>query len=1387
MSISLNRLSQEFSVSIDSIVSFLQENGVSIDSASYSYTLIDDEQYQLIVDGLPRKRMRILPWLGGEFNDDPSHNRGLFISYGWQKYKADIFAHAWKTDQYIWFSKGLNSPSLKYWSSNDIKTKCPSALDIEGRMCVDELCEPTGYIPIEVKTSSQESHNSNSDENDKNGMFSPHKTEYPQAHVVGKIDLSALNQQTRPRRKTKEEKREERIAKGLKKKEKQQSAQIAKSVDMETIRDIWQNLVDIQERIIKQRCNPFTIDPESIEVDGNKVRVKIDESQKAKQLDELMRDELGVEDYTPGMDFILVDEEKWQKLQPNQLSKLSIELAKHYIELDTTPTINVTVDYGKDMGGFDKMSLVELRRLDSLLKSASLIEGSIDDTVACIAKVNVNTDEYMRYLFGDHLKMYERKKKKKDKPQIITSLEYKDSYIPWEEYKKFNKSIGLECKYYKIIIKVNDRSASKELSESFDCYFPNTDTFEFLRSYKEDHIREDFLLELNNNITAFINQASFYCPIEDISCGVLFVYTAPRLRIRKAKYSELENYLKEFDHYSFNPETREIGLDFNWREQDISSLIEQIQQDVPFVEITTFDDHKMKCKVQTQMIGYEQLKSFLENKYEDIVISNDSSNHQIKIKLPFENTELYEQICTRLNTDLAQLNVTGFNISFEPYIKGKVRINVKYNHESRMEDIEDSLKEMRRSDFGFMVGETTIQFGKLLKANYPYLVFDIDVEDNEREKIVAAFEQKAVTTIIPMLTGDLEKISRLKNTFTMATTGAELVNPHLQQFIFDAAEANETKDIDYLLMHDGPVYKDLCDNLLNQSINESQKQAIIKAMLADDLAVIQGPPGTGKSTAIAELIWQLVRKGLQQSNRPEFILLTSETNLAVDNAISRILNPYTNLVKPVRFGDEEKLESEGQQFSIELMKRWVQEGDACLYEIDEETDTVIEDNLVLKNWLSNISNRSFMGSQSNDNPVITRWRNYLEHPDESLRKLVYERYIKHANVIGATCSSIGEKRSSIGYTSFFKNYCEVKGVSGKHKRNESIRFTTVIQDESSKSTPAELVLPFVYGERAIVIGDHRQLPPVLDQEEFENIFDFAIKTTSSDSERNRLIALQSYIENHFDEMEVSHFQRLFERIHPSLKGSFNLQYRMHPDINQVIEQFYRDDGGLYCGLVNPEDRGVDDPDFSNPASRYHGIEIPGLIDHNTHVLFVDTSSPEMLDGTSRVNYGEVEVINKLLNLFEDNESYSAYLSHFSRDEDKQIGVISFYGKQIKQLRRVANNHKKIPIRVSTVDRFQGMERNIVIVSMVRSNTIQSMIGQRPDYRRYPKLGYPKQQSLGFAQSPNRLNVALSRARRLLIIVGNRDLFSTRDIYRRLFDTIDANSNNVVVSQNEILS
>ena len=559
-------------------------------------------------------------------------------------------------------------------------------------------------------------------------------------------------------------------------------------------------------------------------------------------------------------------------------------------------------------------------------------------------------------------------------------------------------------------------------------------------------------------------------------------------------------------------------------------------------------------------------------------------------------------------------------------------------------------------------------------------------------------------------------------------------------------------------------------------------------MFADDLAVIQGPPGTGKSTAIAEMIWQLIRKGFEKGNKHERILLTSETNLAVDNAISRIVNSKTNLVKPVRFGGEEKLEPEGLQFSIELMKRWVEEGDSCLLETetDEETDQVVHNNLILKNWLDNISNRSFYKTENGENEIITKWRNYLENPSKTLREIVYNRYIENANVIGATCSSIGDKRAGNadfnGFTSFFHNYCE---VFKQKKKDAKIEFTTVIQDESSKATPAELVLPFVYGHRAIVIGDHRQLPPMLDKEEFEDTLNYAYMCSKNEEDRTEILRLKAFVDEHFEEMEISHFQRLYENIDSSLKATFNYQYRMHPDINEVIEQFYREDGGLRCGLTTPKDLGVDDNDMSNPASRYHGLDIRGLINHNTHVLFIESSTPEMMDGTSRVNYGEIETIDRLLTRFEESSTFQKYLNRFSKDEDKQIGIISFYGKQIKQLRNIAHKHPSIPIRVSTVDRFQGMERNIVIVSMVRSHIIESAKNQQPDKRRYPEYGYPIQKSLGFAQSPNRLNVALSRAKRLLVIVGNRELFSKLDIYQRLFLTIDMNKNNKVVKQNEV--
>lgn len=91
-------------------------------------------------------------------------------------------------------------------------------------------------------------------------------------------------------------------------------------------------------------------------------------------------------------------------------------------------------------------------------------------------------------------------------------------------------------------------------------------------------------------------------------------------------------------------------------------------------------------------------------------------------------------------------------------------------------------------------------------------------------------------------------------------------------------------------------------------------------------------------------------------------------------------------------------------------------------------------------------------------------------------------------------------------------------------------------------------------------------------------------------------------------------------------------------------------------------------------------------------------------------------------------------------KQKEVGVITFYGAQAGLLDPLKNKFDALKIRVGTVDRFQGMERAIVIVSMVRNN---------------------RDRKIGFAEKDERINVAFSRAQELLLIVGCHELFCVR--------------------------
>lgn len=1385
MSIRLNKALRELNIGLQAAVDYLEKrNDLGRIEAMPSFKL-SDKQFEALKE---LKATNVIIWNKNDcaFTSDAQNNVDILINHGWDNMRNDTFIEF--NNILVFIPQNINS-NLKYWNKSDILNNCPEAYNKEGKLNIAKLCPPTGLYPIipinkgnysktetdknkvcQAETYQQNgtghrvssSSKSNFVNKRTNNVFSLKSEKHLTASepkVLGKIDLSALNEATRPNKNRVKNNR----------------------YNQASIKDIWQKFIDIQEQLIRQQSLPISIIPQSVEIDNGKIYATVDESQDQEQINHILKDELGTIEYNFEEGFVKIPEDKWYNIDSTRLTSICQTLSASYVDLDTTPSIRATIDYAEGKKKLDKLSLEEIKDTNDFLSKSLYIDGHVDDKVAFISKVSVNIEEYGKYLFGDNFITKDCWQEGKNKTIEIYNAVYHNKFLAWDTYQKY-KHLGLNCKQYILKFKIDNEPANKFIRELFDCYNYQTNFYEFKRSYTdESDIREDFLQEIYDNIDAFTNEASVFCNISDITVDITFIYSISKRQLLLSKFSEIDDYLRGKEGFSFNSITGAIGIDFNWKMQDIHSIIKKIENDITCININVHDNHRFKCNVCLNLTSFGNIKDMLEDKYEKVEVKNDNVNHKVYINLPYKDQEAYDVLLASLKKDLQKLNIGSAKISIENKENGVIKLPICYNTESRLEDKADSISDLKGTDFGINIDDKDIFFGSLYKVNYPNLVFDLKVDNSNKEAVTKAFESQSVNYIVPILTGDLEKITRLKDTFTKANFGTELVNPRLQQFIFNSAEATKTDDINFLVSPNSPVYKDLCHHLLNTRVNESQIEAIIKAMYAEDLAVIQGPPGTGKSTAIAELIWQLIRKGLKPGNKRERILLTSETNLAVDNAIARIVNSNNNLVKPIRFGDMDKLETEGLQFSLELMKRWKDFGNGGI--IDNDNEKSFDPNsLILNNWLSNISKRSFKNSNGNRD-IITMWQNILKSPSKEIRDIVFKRYIEGVNVIGATCSSIGDKRAgNNGVTSFFRNYCEVFKLPLNKGR---IKFTTVIQDESSKATPAELVLPFVYGKRAIVIGDHRQLPPMLDKEEFDIALAYAKKTAKNEQEEQNINKLQAYVKKNFKEMEISHFQRLYENIDDSLKGTFNLQYRMHPDINEVIEQFYREDGGLKCGLTFPIDLGVNNPDMTSPVSRYHGINIPGLISPNTHVLFINTNSPEMQDGTSRVNYGEVETIDKLLTKFETSDSFGQYLSCFTKEEDKQIGIISFYGKQIRQLKAVAYAHNNLPIRVSTVDRFQGMERNIVIVSMVRSNSIQNTKGQEPDWKNYPETGYKKQEALGFAESPNRLNVALSRAKRLLIIVGNRELFSSKETYRRLFLTIESNKNDKIINQSEI--
>lgn len=1178
------------------------------------------------------------------------------------------------------------------------------------------------------------------------------------------------------------------------------------------LKEIWKIHTDVQEQMLQLRSIPVPIIPNSAKIVGEKLYLTADENNKTDKFIEeiistfnLSADEINLEN-----GYFLAEIETAGEISKESKKNLSERAATNFINFQPLPIIDGYInekkspvenlktileksncDYSFDRKDRLQITIADLLELDKLVSERKL-NIRIPEFASVILQVRPNplfflTQRFPNIVFQHTTQGYRKRDKDVDRNKCTIAwnrtIDVFNGYLSNDVLDDLHEQIGLTLWGYDYTFFINPEVILKYDPDNSPYILPKMNvqdnSFNFhinLKTTKENdglcNAYNEEKKDFNLKYTRLKKFFDSYFGEENIRFEAKFTYIYDLYKFEneylpKQMYSKSDLWVQIYNSFidsntTISETTESIGLDFNWKEDIIEDIISNLINKCPCINFVFYKNHRCNIDFQIQDLKLDEVESQLREKFPSIQTKRDDKNGALYFFQEYQMTEQGYRLRQMIETEISSLNSNTFEFGLYPIPENMEKYILEIDAQSKQEAQASAVKELRGYDFTVWKNV----FGKLFRANYPLMIFDISGDDFEKTKQL--FESQIVDSITPNLTGDLEKIYRLKNSLNNILSGNNLQNANLKDFIFDADRARKIEDIDNHTNLQSETFRELDNHLLNTKINLPQKQAIIKTLLAEDLALIQGPPGTGKSTAIAEIIWQHIRKDAK-----ERILLTSETNLAVDNAIDRVVNENHNLVKPIRIGGEEKLEMEGRQFSIEVMKRWVENGTTEIsVEEQKEDEENLPQKIILQNWIDNIRRRVYKIGL--DNTLTSLWTNMLLNPSKQMRQIFLENYIKNCNVIGATCSSIGQTNSQGKWTNFYWGFQEVFG------RGKNVEFTTVIQDESSKATPAELSLPLVYGKKNIIIGDHRQLPPMLDKEEFKLSLNFLLDKTEKREDIKKIERLKSFVLKHFDEMEISHFERLFEKIDDSLKGLFNLQYRMHPDINDVIKQFYIRDGGLDCGLFTPIDLGVNDPNMKNPASRYHGIEIERLISKDNHVIWIDTDSPEILDGTSRINYGEIETIREVLAKFQSSDSFAQYQSFWKNPEDQQIGLISFYGKQIKLLRNLRNEFRDIPIRVSTVDRFQGMERNIIIVSMVRSNCIATDKKQKADTNLYGELGFPEQKDLGFAQSPNRLNVALSRAKRLLIIVGNSELFKQKDIYNNVYNTIANNPNGRII-------
>ena len=278
-------------------------------------------------------------------------------------------------------------------------------------------------------------------------------------------------------------------------------------------------------------------------------------------------------------------------------------------------------------------------------------------------------------------------------------------------------------------------------------------------------------------------------------------------------------------------------------------------------------------------------------------------------------------------------------------------------------------------------------------------------------------------------------------------------------------------------------------------------------------------------------------------------------------------------------------------------------------------------------------------------------------------------------------------------------------VGSANRLLDGMKFGTLFIDEAAQALEAACWIPMRRATRVILAGDHCQLPPTI----------------------KSVAAMKGGLDKTL-------MQRIVER-KPEAVTLLKMQYRM----NEAIMRFSSD--WFYHGEVE-----------AAPMVKYRGI-----LDLDKAIEWKDTSGDTSHEQFVGDNFGRINKEEAQLTLLTLAEYFVRIGRQRIIDERIDVGIISPYRAQVQYLRHLIKKtdfykpFRKI-IAVNTVDGFQGQERDIIVISMVRSN---------------------EEGQIGFLRDLRRMNVAITRARMKLIILGDSATLTRHPFYRRLKEYIDS--------------